>query len=299
MNSDPPRMDWNHSMAYRPHRASGLRLLLISLMAGLFMSCVPTFLYRHADRLVLWKIDEYVDLTADQKKFVQERLKDLLARHRKDALPIYERFLIQLKEQSADAVNRQEIDWIFSTYQQLRADLFGRIVTDGAVVLSSLTDRQVRYMERRFQRDHEKAARRLTEDPESRLAQRASATLDWLKDWFGPCTKDQQQRIKKLSIALPDLSTVRLEYQEYWQHEFIQFLQLTRDPQALSGYLENWLLFPERSVPPDYQHATEHMTNAVKDMVLAIDRIITPQQRTHALVKLQRLIDDIHALAAS
>jgi murein tripeptide amidase MpaA len=100
-------------------------------------------------------------------------------------------------------------------------------------------------------------------------------------------------------MALPDLSAVRLEYQEHRQHEFIQFLRSTRDPRVLSVYLENVLLFPERSAPPDYQHGMEHMTQSVKEMVLAVDRMITMQQRTHALAKLQRLIDEIHALAAS
>jgi len=286
-------------MTYRPNCASWLRLLLIGLMAGMLTSCMPIFLYRHADRLILWKIDEYVDLTADQKQFVRTRLKDLLAQHLKDALPVYERFLIQIKEQSVDGLDRQEVDWIFSTYQRLRADLFKRIVADGAVILSSLADRQIQYLERQFQRDHEKAARKLKEDRDSRLSRRASTTLDWLKDWCGTYTKDQQQRIRELSMALPDLSAVRLEYQEHRQHEFIQFLQSTRDPQVLSGYLENVLLFPERSASPDYQHEIEYMTQSVKEMVLAIDHMITVQQRTHALAKLQRLIDDIHALAAS
>jgi hypothetical protein len=292
-------MGWNHSMTYRPNCASWLRLLLISIMAGMLTSCMPIFLYRHADRLVLWKIDEYVDLTADQKQFVRTRLKDLLAQHRKDALPVYERFLIQLKEQSVDGLDRQEVDWIFSTYQRLRADLFGRIVADGAVILSSLTDRQIQYLQHQFQRDHEKAARKLKEDRDSRLSRRTSTTLDWLKDWCGAYSKDQQQRIKDLSMALPDLSAVRLEYQEHRQQEFIQLLQSTRDPQVLSVYLENLLLFPDRIAPTDYQHAIEHMTQSVKEMVLAVDRMMTMQQRTHALAKLQRLIDDIHALAAS
>jgi hypothetical protein len=292
-------MGWNHSMTYRPNCASWLRLLLIGLMVGMLTSCMPIFLYRHADRLVLWKIDEYVDLTADQKQFVRTRLKDLLAQHRKDALPIYERFLIQIKEQSVDGLDRQEVDWIFSTYQRLRADLFKRITADGAVILSSLTDRQIQYLESQFQRDHEKAARKLKEGRDSRLSRRASTTLDWLKDWCGTYSKDQQQRIRELSMALPDLSAVRLGYQEYRQHEFLQFVQSTRDPQVLSVYLETLLLFPEQSAPPDYQHEIDHMTQSVKEMVLAVDRMITMQQRTHALAKLQRLIDDIHALAVS
>lgn len=298
MNSGLACMDRHHSLIDPSHRASWPRLLLISFMAGMLVSCMPTFLYHHADRLALWKIDEYIDLTSDQKQFVRARLQDLLAQHRKEALPIYERFLIQIKEHSADGLDRQEVDWMFSTYQQLRADLVRRIVPDGAAVLSSLADRQVGYMEHSFQRDHEKAARKLKEDRDSRLSRRASTTLDWLKDWFGAWTKDQQQRIRELSMALPDLLSVRLEYQGYRQHEFIQFLQSTRDPQVLSAYLENLLLLQGRSAPPDYQHAIEHMTQSVKEMVLAVDRMMTTQQRVHALTKLQRLIDDIHVLAA-
>lgn len=295
----PLRMDPNHSMSCRPNRVLRWSLLLIALMAGMLASCMPTVLYRHADRLVLWKIDEYVDLTSDQKVFARARLKDLLAQHRKGVLPVYERFLIQIKEHSADGLDREELDWMFSTYQQLRADLLRRIMPDGVALVSSLTDRQVGYLEHMFQRDHEKALRKLQEDRHSRLSRRASTTLDWLKDWFGTWTKDQQQRIKELSIALPDLSTARLEYQGERQHDLIRFLQSTKDQKALSGYLEHWLLFPEQSVPPDYQHAVEAMTNAVKDMVLTIDRMITAQQRAHALAKLQRLIDDVHALTAS
>jgi hypothetical protein len=292
-------MDRNHSPADSRDRVSRLRLLLIGLMAGMLISCMPTFLYRHADRLVLWKIDEYVDLTADQKVFVRTRLKDLLAQHRKGALPVYERFLMQIKERSADGLDRQEVDWMFSTYEQLRADLFGRIVPDGAVLVSSLTDQQVRYMEHMFQRDQEKAWRKLKEDRDARLSRRASTTLDWMKDWFGPWTKDQQQRIKELSMALPDLLAVRMEYQGHRQHEFIQIVQSTKDRQTLAGSLQHWLLFPEQTAPPDYRHAIEHMTNAVKDMILTIDRMITAQQRAHALAKLQRLIDDVHALVTS
>ena len=295
----PPRMDRNHSPADSRDRVSRLRLLLIGLMAGMLISCMPTFLYRHADRLVLWKIDEYVDLTADQKVFVRTRLKDLLAQHRKGALPVYERFLMQIKERSADGLDRQEVDWMFSTYEQLRADLFGRIVPDGAVLVSSLTDQQVRYMEHMFQRDQEKAWRKLKEDRDARLSRRASTTLDWMKDWFGPWTKDQQQRIKELSMALPDLLAVRMEYQGHRQHEFIQIVQSTKDRQTLAVSLQHWLLFPEQTAPPDYRHAIEHMTNAVKDMILTIDRMITAQQRAHALAKLQRLIDDVHALVTS
>jgi len=41
------------------------------------------------------------------------------------------------------------------------------------------------------------------------------------------------------------------------------------------------------------------MHEGTKDMVVAIDRMATPQQRTHALKKLQGLIDTVHDLQVS
>ena len=288
-----------HSVACRPNNATHISVLLVCLITVLLGSCAPAFFYRHADRLVLWKIDEYVDLTSNQKVFVRARLRELLAQHRNDALPRYERFLIEIKEKITDGLDRQEVDWIFSTYQQLRADLFGRIVADGVIVLSSLSDQQVRYLETKLQRDHEKAIRRLQEDSQSRRSTRASTTLDWLKDWLGALTKAQQLRIKELSMALPDITASWTDYQRLRQQELIQVLQSTRDARLLSHYLENWLVHWERTLPPDYQHAFDLMQTSVKDMVLAIDSMATPQQRAHALTKLQQLIDEVHALGAA
>jgi hypothetical protein len=296
MNS---RMNVTHSMACRPNRRTQAVLLSICLIAVLLSSCAPVFLYRHADRLALWKIDEYVDLTSTQKGFVRDRLRALLAQHRSEALPMYERFLVQIKENSADGLDRQEIDWAFSRYQELRADLFGRIVPDGAALLSSLTDEQVRYLETRLQRDAEKAARLLHENTEARLSARASKTLDRLRDWFGPLSKAQQARIQEWSMALPDMATVRVDRHHDRQQDFLHLLTATRDRQAISAYLNYWVLFPERTARSDYQPAIDDMNASMKDMVLAVDRLITTQQRARALTKLQHLIDDVHALAAS
>jgi Family of unknown function (DUF6279) len=162
-----------------------------------------------------------------------------------------------------------------------------------------MSDRQVGYLERQFQRDHEKAAGRLKEDQQARLTKRASTTLDWLKTWLGPLTKGQQQHIKALSMALPDMPPVRAEYQRDRQQQLIRFLNSTRDPDLLSRYLESWLMYPQRTAPPDYQRAVDQMNTSLKDITLDIDHLITEQQRAHALLELQHLIDEVHALAAA
>jgi heat shock protein HspQ len=150
-----------------------------------------------------------------------------------------------------------------------------------------------------LQRDAEKAARLLHENTEARLSARASKTLDRLRDWFGPLSKAQQARIQEWSMALPDMATVRVDRHHDRQQDFLHLLTATRDRQAISAYLNYWVLFPERTARSDYQPAIDDMNASMKDMVLAVDRLITTQQRARALTKLQHLIDDVHALAAS
>ncbi|MGH7231732.1 MAG: DUF6279 family lipoprotein [Nitrospiraceae bacterium] len=282
----------------RVHRhANRIQLTLVWLLAGIVIACAPTFAYRHADWLVLWKVDHYFDLTKDQKVFVRARLKELLARHRHDALPAYEQFLSEIKLKSSDGLNRQEVDWIFSSYTELRADLLARIVSDSASFLTSVNEQQIQNLAEAFREDTEKKERVLKQKADARLAARATETLDRLKDWLGPLTREQKERVIQLSRSLPDMLGARLEFHMSRQHEVVRLLRTTRDPHVISQHLQDWLIFPEKSNPSQYQRALDEMKSAVKEMVIAVDHLITPQQRAHAQAKLQELINDIHALA--
>ena len=286
-------------MKLQPASGHVVRVLVMAVLCGMVSACAPIFAYRHADWLVLWKLDHYFDLTKDQKVFVRGRLKDLLARHRYDALPVYERFLSDIKTKSSDGLTRQEIEWIFATYAELRADLFTRIVTDSASFLTSVNERQIHNLEQAFREDLEKRERLLKQKADTRLTNRAGETLDRLKEWLGPLTSEQKQRISQWSRSLPDMLGIRVEFQKSRQQEILRLLRSTRDSHIISQRLEDWLVFPEESNPSHYQRAMEEMKSAVMDMALAVDGLITPQQRAHALAKLQDLINDIHTLAAS
>jgi hypothetical protein len=284
-----------------PHEHIGkkFRLVLVGLMVGLLISCTSTLAYRYADWLVVWKLDQYFDLTRDQKTFLRGRLQELLARHRKEALPLYETFLTQIKDKSSDGLTREEVEWIFAVYQDLRRDLFERIVADGATFLASVNEQQIRHLAQVFRKENDTVEKRLKGSSEKHLSDRATATLDWLKDWLGPLTAEQKQQISQLSRNLPDMQAMRLDHERLRQQDALLMLRSTRNIEILAQSLRNWLLFPERSAPLEYQHAAERLRNAVKEMILSVDGMVTQKQRAHALAELQGLIDDVHALAAS
>ena len=277
-------------------------LRLVAFTAALMMlvavGCATSFAYRHADWLLTWKINQYVDLTGEQRRFVRGRLKDLLQQHRYEALPMYEQVLMTVKHKAMDGLTRDELDWIFDRYHELRSDLVRRAAPDGALLLTSINEAQVRHLEQTMKQEIDKAKRRVTEDPESREARRGATAVHILKDWLGSLSWEQEQRVRGLVRVLPDTESRRLAYLDARQQELLEWLRTHPDAQALSARLHEWIVFPEH-VSADFAQSEKEKLEGLKSLALAVDGFITHRQRTYALGRLQSLIDDMHALAAS
>jgi len=269
--------------------------------AGLlvFAGCSLTVIaYSYADRIILWQLDHYFDLTSEQRDDLGLRLKPLLARHRHEAIPQYETFLVQVRQRLEQGLTSRDIDWAYATYVRLRADLFERLLADGGVFLASVDPRQVRTFEEALQKDNDKTARLVQVPAPERLKKRANATIDELEDWLGSLSKDQQAQIREWSLALPDIQPVVAAYRQQRQKEMLSLLHQPRTPELAAGELRDLLVYPNHTAPQAYQDAVRQMRAAVKTMALSIDRIATATQRRHAVTKLQRLIDQLHTLRA-
>ena len=267
---------------------------LLVLLAG----CSILSIYRYADWLILWQVDRYFDLTSNQRHDLAQQLKPLLARHRREAIPQYESFLVQFRQRFERGLTGQDLDWVYAGYDRLRADLFERVVADGGVFLASVDSRQVRTLEAALQKDNEKAVRLAQAPPAERLKKRAYATLDALEDWLGPLSEDQEAQIREWSLALPDTQPAWVRYQQQRQQELLALLHQSRTPERVAVELRTMFVYQDHTAPQAYQDAVRQMRADIKTMALAIDQRLTPDQRHHAVTKLQRLIDDLHALQA-
>lgn len=265
---------------------------LLVLLAG----CSLTHAYRYADWIILWELDHYFDLTSEQRHDLGLRLTPLLAQHRHEAIPQYEAFLVQIRQRLERGLTSQDIDWTYATYDRLRADLFERLVADGGVFLASVDPSQVRTFENALQKDNDKAVRLVQAPKQERLQRRAQDTIDWLEDWLGSLSKDQEAQIRAWSLALPDTQQVRLAYRQQRQQKLLALLHQPRTPERVAQELRAILVYEDQTAPQAYQDAVRQMRAAVKTMALAIDQRITADQRHHAVTKLQRLIDQLHDL---
>jgi len=249
--------------------------------------------------LIVWQVDHYLDLNSEQKASLGRSLAPMLARHRTEALPVYEAFLRESSARVRRGLTRQDLDWAFGRHDSLRADLVEQLIGNGAVLLTSVNNQQIEHLERALQKDSEKTERLLKLSKEDRLAKRAADTLEFVEEWMGPLSADQKSRITAMSLALPDLRGFWYESQRQSQQELLQALREHATQDVLAARLRDWFLFQGRHAPATYQQSFETMRSGAKDMILAVDRMSTPQQRAQVLSKLQELINTVHDLQVS
>lgn len=282
------------------YRVRSQRLLVVGLLALLTLvtGCAMTFGYRHADWLIRWQLDHYLDLNSGQRRDVTARLQPLLLRHRTEALPQYEQFLRDLQQRLRRRLTAEDMEWIYASYDRFRADVFERVVPDGGVVLTTVTDKQIRNFEVVVQKEEQKAARRLQTPTSARLDERARVMLSTAEDWLGPLSGDQAVRIRQWSIALPDTQAAWWQYRHHRHQELLELMRHRRAAGEATQALRAMFVTPEQSAPRAYLDTVKELRVGLTTMLLGIDGMLTPVQRLKAVATLQKFIDDIHGLRA-
>lgn len=273
--------------------AAGM-LVVVMISTG----CAMTFGYRHADWLIRWQLDHYLDLNSGQRRDVTARLQPLLSRHRMEALPQYEQFLRDLQQRLRQGLTSGDMDWIYASYDRFRADLFERVVPDGGIVLTAVTDKQIGNFAEVVQKEEQKAARLLQKSASERLDERARTMLSWAEDWLGPLSAEQAVRIRQWSKALPDTQPVWWQYRRQRHVELLALMRNRRPAGEVTQALRAMFVTPEQGAPRAYLDTVQELRLGLTTMLLGIDRMLTPAQRLRAIATLQRGIDEIHGLRA-
>lgn len=268
---------------------------LILVLTG----CVTlSFTYNHAERLLLWRIDRYFQLSSDQDGYLKARLAELHVWHRQTELPRYSEFLRQVHDRWQDGLSPEDIDWAFDTFAKLRTSLANRIASPGGAFLVTIDAKQLKRLERVVQREHRQWQARVGATPEERSAKRAKDGVSSLRDWLGPLTKEQERLTERLIKDMADTADDWFAYRMQRQNEFVQLLQSRPKPTLIEHRIHEWFESSGKQSAQASPDSAQRWRDGVKATALAIDRTITSRQRTHASEKLLKLIREIQALAA-
>ncbi|MGC3974483.1 MAG: DUF6279 family lipoprotein [Nitrospira sp.] len=277
------------------HRLTGLLLTLVMLLSG----CALSFGYRHADWLITRQLDHYLDLTSSQRRLVSARLQPLLLQHRIEALPQYEQFLKELHARISRGLAPEDVEWTFASYDRFRADLFERAIPEGGQLAMLLKNNQITYLERVFRKEEAQADHLAQRSISVRLDERARKGIATAEEWLGPLSREQSSRLRDMIVALPDSQPTWWQYRRQRHGEVLAMLRASTSADQIAERLRYLFVQADQTAPGNYLKMMTEMRRSLTRLVLEVDRMLTPVQRRHALLAIQKVIDEVHALAHS
>ena len=270
---------------------------LFIILAGLLTSCSTlTLTYNYADWLLFWRIDHYFDVSAYQKPVLETHLTQLHSWHREQEIPRYVAFLQMIHRHWQDGLTQPELDEIFDRYDILRDRLGSRVASECVEFLTTVNPRQVEHLETVMQTENQELLFDIGADSDTRTAKRVERALGWLRFWLGDLSSAQKRRFTQVIEQYPDTTDQWLEYRVYRQQQFTTLLKSGADKQTLENQVHDWLVTPEKDAPLSYAEVSKHRKQHLKVGILAIDRMVTPDQRRYASRRLRNLIEEFQQM---
>jgi hypothetical protein len=275
--------------------------VLLALAALLVAGCSALKLgYTQADIILAWRANSYFDLDSDQRREFSTRLDRLLAWHRHEQLPDYAQFLTVAIDKAEHGVKTEDIAWLVDGFRARYRVIVNRGIADAAEILATLAPEQLVALQTKFDKDNQKFAdeNELDSGGDKRKRARLKKMLDQIDYWTGSLTREQERKIAALLDPIPLIEHLRHQDRMRRQHEFVDILKTRQAKLEFATRLHQWLLDWDHGRTPEYSQLSAQVYEQRLHFFVAVDRLLTREQRQHVLARLQKYADDCKALSA-
>ena len=256
------------------------------------------FAYKSLAPMATWMVDEYVDLDGYQKDWVRERLNRVMAWHRANELPQYRAFLEHVLAESNEPFTVEEIA---SAYGDLRTHyhrMVEHLLPDVADFFLTLDAGQAAQMEKKFEDDNRKFVRESTSgSPADRVKRRADKFVQHLDAWLGRVTPEQKTLVLQRMELIPDFVEDRLADRHFRQHEVLALIRAKASKQQMIDGLRRLLIDTESWRRPEFQKRMRERDQRTFELIAALSRTLTPEQRSYLQGRIRRYMSDITSVA--
>jgi hypothetical protein len=270
-------------------------VILLSILAA-SASCGSKFLYNLIDNLLVRNLDQYFDLNKEQKRFLKERLKYDLNLHRETGIPEHIGFLKGVQARVEKGLNEEIVEWMYAAMKKQFDLVMDRFSGDLVTFMMTLEPEQVDHFEGKLAEQDREDEKRRKKDSEIKPEDRNEDVIDSFEDWFGPLSDTQQKEILQLLEQMSEISKERNDPDQNnserlaARKDFIKALR--REPRNRE---EVEKALSELNNPLGFLSDRE-LTAGLTHLILGIDRLITPEQRTHFINNLGGYIDKMEGL---
>ncbi len=272
-----------------------LRGALAGLALLVLVACSATQLvYDNGATLLRWRATSYLDVHGRQAQDLERRIDAFLAWHRASALPQYTQIAEACARRIERGLTRADLEW---GYDMFRAQLEQGLRTASreiAPLLDTLTPEQIAHLEQRIAEDNERfAEEHLDGDETARRARRMERNVTRLKEWFGPLSAAQRAAVRRYSQAAPLTAELRASDRRRRQAALLSIVRTRAAQRKLADWAAHW----DQGREPAYAAAARAHREAYYDMLLAIDKTLSTEQRVTATTRFRAFAQEFQLLA--
>jgi hypothetical protein len=253
---------------------------LLLLVAG--CSALTRVAYNNAAIAGAWTVDDWFDLRDGQREWVKERFARLVAWHRANELPAYERLLQDTAARAATGLTADDARRIHGELRVLYYRVVRKAIPDMADFLLQVHPEQVAHLERKFAQDNARAVKESVKGtPRERREARAERYTDRIEDWTGRLSGAQRDLVRARLEPIPDLVDEWMGDRRHRQAETLALIRARPARDAAIDALTRLLVDTDSWRRPEYVAKLKARDEHVFAMIAALDATLTPGQRGH------------------
>lgn len=249
--------------------------------------------YSNADTLVRWQANSYFDFHDSASEELDRRIAAFLGWHRAAALPQYAKLAHEAAARVERGLARADLDWFYAAVEAQAREGLRSAAAEAAPLLDRLEPVQLEHFEQRLREENLKFAREnLRGSAAERRERRLKRTIERLEDWFGALGEEQAALVRRYNDSTPMSIELRDRDRKRRQTELVAMLRA----RAARNRLPDWAAGWDRDREPAYAAAFRESRAAYSDMIAALDRTLTAEQRRAAAARLRGFAADFEQL---
>ena len=268
--------------------------LLLTLLLG---GCSTTFTYNQLDWLIPWYVDDYVDLSRDQKQFLKGEIAPILQWHREEELLRYIAILDQVENDLVAPVTAETIhNWIDQvvTAGERIEDSMLKVALEFSTQLSD--EQMQEFVASMWNKQEEYEEEYLPRSEEEYIEENAENLEEFLRRFTGRLSTEQQQRLQLAAASMQRFDAIWLEDHNDWLETLVPLLQRPE------GWQEAVLVaHANRSANRSlqYQQILDYNMNVVTQGVADVLNDMSDKQRKHMVKEIDSLRTKVRKLTGS
>jgi hypothetical protein len=218
--------------------------------------------------------------------------------HRRSELPAYAALMRSASERAARGITAEDVAWGLDNVRSRYRKLAARAAEEAAPVLATLAPEQIAALENKFADSNGKFEKEfLPADDQERRRVQARRMLARFRDFAGDLSADQEARIRLFVLANEKHVALRYEDRRLLQRDFVAAIRAHHDPRELEASLAEIFRKPELRRSEELIREDKAWDGALAQLIVELDRSLSPAQRAHVVRRLSDYASDFAALA--